>query len=100
MVEAPRQPLARSTSARLSGEGPEGDLAVGVLGDLLGEGGLAGAGIAEQAEHLRLAALQPGRDGLERRVLLRGPGHGAVFRRARAARAASRPMASGPRKAM
>ncbi len=36
---------------RLAGKGREQNLAVDALGDMTGEGGLAGAGIAEQPEH-------------------------------------------------
>ena len=70
--------LGAQHQRRLAGEGGEGDLAFGILGELARERRLAGAGIAEQAEDLRLAALQPGRDGLERVVLLRRPAHGGV----------------------
>ena len=48
MVDAPWQPLLRITQRRLAGEGREQHLAVDALGDVLGERGLAGAGIAEQ----------------------------------------------------
>src|SRR5665811_2322759 len=52
-------------------------LAVDMLGEVGRERGLAGAGIAEQAEHLRGAVraglgLQPGGDRVERGVLMRG----------------------------
>ena len=62
---------------RLAGEGGELHLAVGVLGEVAGERGLAGAGIAEQAEHLWRAVgarlgLEPLGDGFERIVLVRG----------------------------
>ena len=40
---------------RLAGEGGEFHLAVRLVGDVAGKRGLAGAGIAEQAEHLRRA---------------------------------------------
>src|SRR3546814_14441577 len=43
---------------------------------MLGKGGLAGAGIAEQAEDLLPAILEPARNGLEGLVLLRGKLHG------------------------
>jgi hypothetical protein len=61
---------------RLAGEGGEPDLAVGVIGEVAGQRGLAGAGIAEQAKHLRRAVgaglrLQPRGDGAERVILSR-----------------------------
>ena len=51
MVEAPTQPLPAHHARCLAGEGGELHLAVDMLGDVLGERGLAGAGIAEQAEN-------------------------------------------------
>ena len=47
--------LLAQDRGRLAGEGAEGDLALDRLGDVAGERGLAGAGIAEQAEQLRRA---------------------------------------------
>ena len=69
--------LAAHHRGRLAGEGGELHLAVGVLGEVAGERGLAGAGIAEQAEDLRRAVraglvLEPGGDGIEGGVLMRG----------------------------
>ena len=69
--------LAAHHRGRLAGEGGELHLAVGVLGQMAGERGLAGAGIAEQAEHLRRAVgaglvLEPVGDGVERGVLMGG----------------------------
>ena len=74
MVEAPWQPLPRITLRRLAGEGGELDLAVGMVGEMLGERRLAGAGITEQAEHLRCAigagpGLEPVADGFQRVIL-------------------------------
>ena len=58
---------------RLAGEGGEGGLAVGALGDMAGERRLADAGVAEQAEHLRLAGLQPPADPVDRLGLFARP---------------------------
>ena len=55
--------LGTQNERSLAGERREGDAAVAILGDFLGERGLAGAGIAEEPEQLRLAAFQPFRDG-------------------------------------
>ena len=44
--------FAAHHARRLAGEGGELHLAVGVVGEMLGERGLAGAGVAEQAKHL------------------------------------------------
>src|SRR5262249_50286941 len=58
------------------------DLAVDGVGDMPRQRGLAGAGIAEQAEHLRRGVLaglrlQPVADGFQRGILMRGKGrHG------------------------
>ena len=49
--------LAAHHQRGLAGEGREQHLAVDRLGEVAGEGGLAGAGIAEQPEGLRRAAL-------------------------------------------
>ena len=74
--------LAAHHQRGLAGEGREQHLAVDRLGEVAGERGLAGAGIAEQPEDLRRAALpglglEPGRDRLERGILMRGEdGHG------------------------
>ena len=82
--------LAAHHRGRLAGEGGELDLAVDVLGDVAGERGLAGAGIAEQAEHLRRAVgaglgLEPGGDGLEGVVLVGvNSGMGEINRACRA----------------
>ena len=64
---------------RLAGEGGEFDLAVDIVGDMARQRGLAGAGIAEQPEHLRRAVLaglgfQPVGDGFQRGILMRGKG--------------------------
>ncbi len=59
----------------LARESRKGDRAIDILGDFLGERGLAGAGIPEEPEQLRLAAFQPRGDGFQRRVLLRRPNH-------------------------
>ena len=67
--------LAAHHMGGLAGEGGEGDLAAGVLGDVAGERRLAGAGIAEQAEDLAAAGFQPARDGKESGILLRRPEH-------------------------
>ena len=45
--------FAAHHGGRLAGESGELDLAVGMFGQMAGERGLAGAGIAKQAEHLR-----------------------------------------------
>ena len=66
--------LGAQDGGRLAGEGAESDLALDALGDVARERGLAGAGIAEEAEELRLAALEPGGDGRQRILLLRRPG--------------------------
>ena len=63
---------------RLAGVGGKAHLAVGVFGELSRERRLAGAGVAEQPEDLRLAALQPGGDGLEGVLLLRRPVQGVA----------------------
>ncbi len=74
--------LAAHHQRRLAGEGREQHLAVDLLGEVAGQRGLAGAGIAEQAEGLRRAALpglglEPSRDRLERGILMGGEdGHG------------------------
>ena len=59
----------------LAGEGGELHLPVDMLGEIARQRRLAGAGIAEQAEHLRPPGLQPSRDGLQRVVLLRREFH-------------------------
>ena len=76
--------LAAHYGCRLAGEGGELHLAVDMLGEMAGERGLAGAGIAKQAEHLARVAvrtrliLQPGGDRLQRGVLMGGElRHGA-----------------------
>ena len=73
MVVAPAQPLRAHHHRRLAGEGGEGGLAVRALGDMAGERRLADAGVAEQAEHLRLAGLQPAADPVDRLGLLARP---------------------------
>ena len=60
---------------RLAGEGGELHLPVDMLGEIARQRRLAGAGIAEQAEDLRPAGLQPPRHGLQRVVLLRRKFH-------------------------
>ena len=52
---------------RLAGEGGERRLAARAFGDVAGERRLADAGIAEQAEHLGLALLEPPADLVDRR---------------------------------
>ena len=75
-VVAALRPHHRGGLAR---EGAEDDIALDIVGDPARQGGLAGAGIAEQAEHLRTAGLAPLGDGFERRVLLgREPGRKVV----------------------
>ena len=77
--------LAAHHQRGLAGEGRELHLAVDAFGDVPRERRLAGAGIAEQAEHLRRAAfaglgLQPVGDGFQRSVLMRREGgHVSVF---------------------
>ena len=61
MVVAPGAALRAHDHRRLAGEGGEGRLPVRALGDVAGERRLADAGVAEQAEDLRLARLQPAR---------------------------------------
>src|SRR5690606_38452443 len=61
---------------RLARECRELDLTIHMLGKVPGQRGLARTGIAEQAEDLRPACLQPAVDGLERRILLRRKFHG------------------------
>ena len=76
--------LAAHDQRGLAGEGREQHLAVDVLGNVLGERGLAGAGIAEQAEHLRRIAragpgLEPVGNGSQRSILMgREDGHAAA----------------------
>ena len=76
--------LAAHDQRGLAGEGAERDLAVDALGEVAGERGLAGAGIAEQAEDLPRSAaarprLEPGRDRVERGILMRSEDrHGAL----------------------
>ena len=67
--------LAAHDERGLAGEGGEMHLAVDAVGDVPGERGLAGAGIAEQAKHLARTArarlfLEPIGDGLERGILM------------------------------
>ena len=75
--------LAAHDMGRLAGEGGEDDVAAALLRDMAGERGLAGAGIAEEAEDLRLAGLQPGGDRGQRFVLLGRPLHRPRFSRRR-----------------
>ena len=80
--------LAAHHQGGLAGEGGELHLAVDAFGDVARQRGLAGAGIAEQAEDRRRAVRaglggEPGIDGLERVVLLRGKfGHCGLGSRA------------------
>src|SRR5262245_4556418 len=80
MVDALWQPLLRITQAALPVKAAEQNLAVDALGDVLGKRGLAGAGIAEQAEDRRTPArhsLEPVRSRAQRGVLMRSEdGHG------------------------
>ena len=62
---------------RLAGEGGELHLPVDMFGEIARQRRLAGAGIAEQAEDLRPARLQPARHRLQRFILLRGEFHGS-----------------------
>ena len=48
---------------RLAGEGRKQHIAIDILGEMPGQRGLAGAGVAEQPEHRRAAILEPARDG-------------------------------------
>jgi hypothetical protein len=69
--------LVAHDEGRLAGEGGEFHLAVDALGDVPRQGGLAGAGKAEQAENRRRAVtagfgFQPIANGLERGILMRG----------------------------
>ena len=74
---------------RLAGEGGEGGLARRRFGEMAGERRLADAGVAEQAEHLRFARLEPASDLVERARLFARPfADGA--RRAVGARLAAR----------
>ena len=68
-------PLVAQYERSLAGIGGEDDIAVDGLGDMARERGLAGAGIAEHAEKLRLAALQPARHGGQGHILLGRPAH-------------------------
>ena len=74
--------FAAHHARRLAGEGSEFHLAVGLVGDVAGKRGLAGAGIAEQTEDLRRAVraglgLQPFGDNGQRLLLVGGElGHG------------------------
>jgi hypothetical protein len=70
MVRAFLAPRARSTWAALPVKGCKQDFAIDIFGKMLGQRGLAGAGIAEQPEDRRTAILEPARDGLERLILL------------------------------
>ncbi len=60
----------------LAGEGGELNLPVDMLGEIARKRRLARAGIAEQAENLGTAGLQPSRHRLQRVVLLRREFHG------------------------
>ena len=76
MVEAPSQPLLRITSAALPVKAANRTLPSTTFGDVARQRGLAGAGIAEQAEDERVCraaglGLEPFGDGLQRGVLLR-----------------------------
>jgi hypothetical protein len=71
----PLAALAAHHQRGLAGESREQGLAVDVLGEMLGERGLAGARIAEQAEYRRRAGLagpglEPSRDRAQRGILL------------------------------
>ena len=57
----------------LAGEGGEGGVAARAFGDMAGERRLADPGIAEQAEDLRLALLEPAADRVDRLRLLGRP---------------------------
>ena len=67
--------LGPHDECRLARESREGNLAIDIGGDVLGERGLARSGIAKQPEQLRLAAFQPRGHGFQRRLLLRRPDH-------------------------
>ena len=73
MVVAPGQPWARITIAALPVKAAKAVSPVGAFGHMPGERGLADAGVAEQAEHLRLACLQPAADLVDRLGLLARP---------------------------
>src|SRR5690349_975429 len=70
----------------LAGEGGVFHLAVDAFGDMPRQRGLAGAGIAEQAEHRRRAVLaglclEPVGHGFQRRILMRREaGHTVTWR--------------------
>src|SRR5690606_23781080 len=63
---------------RLSGERGKLHLPVHMLCEVARQRRLAGAGIAEQPENLRLAGLEPARNRLQRLILLRGELHGGL----------------------
>ena len=67
--------LAAHDAGGLAGEGGVENLAVDSVGDVPCERRLAGAGIAEEAEDLPIAALDPARDGFKRGILLGRPLH-------------------------
>ncbi len=60
---------------RLARESREGNPAIDIGGNVLGERRLARSRIAKQPEQLRLAAFQPRGHGFQRRLLLRRPDH-------------------------
>ena len=78
--------LGAHHQGRLAGEGGEGRFAARRLGDVARERRLADAGVAEQAEHLRFAGLEPSPDLVERGRLLGRP----LCRRSRRLRGGAR----------
>jgi len=62
------------------GIGGEADAAVDMFGEVLGERGLAGAGVTEQAEDRRAAGMQPAGGSAQRTILLRAKSHRGTTR--------------------
>ncbi len=73
MVVAPAQPLARITIAALPVKAAKAVSPCAPFGDMARERRLADARVAEQAEHLRLARLEPTTDPVDRFRLLARP---------------------------
>ena len=66
--------LAFEHERRLAGEGAKDDIAAEICGNMLGQRGFAGAGIAKQPEHRRISGVKPAGDSLQRSILLWRPG--------------------------
>ena len=77
MVLASLQPLPRMTWAALPVKAAKTTSPVTLFGDVAGERRLAGAGIAEQAKHLRSPAFSQAATAVSALVLLGRPLHQA-----------------------